>query len=83
MGRIVDRSREQLGPADRAIITTRQLLLEAIRTVKEGGDPPGAGESYYNIRAWEKILPRTPQWRDEMLPAMYPTGGERELASVS
>jgi phenylpropionate dioxygenase-like ring-hydroxylating dioxygenase large terminal subunit len=82
MGRIVDRSREQLGPADRAIITMRQLLLEALRTVKEGGDPPGAGESYYNIRAWEKILPRTPQWRDEMLPAMYPTGGQRELAGV-
>ncbi|HTE84576.1 MAG TPA: Rieske 2Fe-2S domain-containing protein [Dehalococcoidia bacterium] len=82
MGRVVDRSREQLGPADRAIITMRQLLLEAVRTVKEGGDPPGAGDSYYNIRAWEKILPRTPQWRDEMLPAMYPTGGQRELAAV-
>ncbi len=29
MGRIVDRSREQLGATDRAIITARRLLLEA------------------------------------------------------
>ncbi len=78
MGRVVDRSREQLGPADRAIITMRQLLLEAIRTVREGGDPPGVGDSYYTIRAWEKILPRNDRWHDEMLPAMYPAGADRE-----
>jgi phthalate 4,5-dioxygenase len=82
MGRIVDRSREQLGPADRAIITTRQLLLDALRTVREGGDPPATGESYYTIRAWEKVMPRVPQWRDNLLPEMYPSGQQRELAAV-
>jgi phthalate 4,5-dioxygenase len=78
MGRVVDRSKEQLGPADRAIITMRQMLLEAIRTVREGGDPPAVGESYYNIRAWEKVLPRNDHWRDELLPLMCPAGEQRE-----
>ena len=45
MGRIVDRSREHLGPADRAIIVMRQLLLDGVRTVREGGDPPGVGDN--------------------------------------
>jgi len=82
MRRIVDRSKEQLGPADRAIITTRQLLLDALRTVREGGDPPATGDSYYSIRAWEKVMPRVPQWRDNLLPEMYPSGNQRELAAV-
>src|SRR4029453_8631878 len=30
MGPIVDRSREHLGPADRAVIQARRLLLEAV-----------------------------------------------------
>jgi phthalate 4,5-dioxygenase len=72
MGRVVDRSREQLGPSDRAVITMRQLLLDAIRTVREGGDPPAANESYYRLRAWEKVMPRVDNWRAELLPEMYP-----------
>src|SRR4029434_2655356 len=32
MGAVVDRSREHLGPADRAVIQARRLLLEAVRT---------------------------------------------------
>src|SRR5262249_31536333 len=45
MGSIVDRSREYLGPADKAIITTRRLLLQAIKDVQAGGDPPAADAS--------------------------------------
>ena len=37
MGPIVDRSKEHLGPADRAIIVARRLLLQAVKTVQEGG----------------------------------------------
>ena len=40
MGRIVDRSREKLGPADKAIIATRRMLLDAIKTVKSAAIPP-------------------------------------------
>jgi phthalate 4,5-dioxygenase len=72
MGPIVDRSKEYLGPADRAIIVTRRLLLQAVKTVGEGGDPPGVDTSYYQARAVERILPKGVQWREALLPEMYP-----------
>jgi hypothetical protein len=73
MGAIVDRSQEHLGPADRAIIVARRLLLQAVKTVQEGGDPLGTDTSYYQARAIEKILPRGVAWRDALLSEMYPT----------
>jgi nitrite reductase/ring-hydroxylating ferredoxin subunit len=81
MGRIVDRSREKLGPADKAIIATRRLLLDAIKTVESGGDPPGTGNSYYSVRAIERIVPDEQAWQDVMLPLMYPAAA-RELEAV-
>ena len=57
MGPIVDRSRERLGSTDKANVAARRLLLEAAKTVREGGDPPGVGTSYYSIRAVERVLP--------------------------
>ena len=71
MGPIVDRSKEHLGPADRAIIATRRLLLDAVKTVQAGGNPPGADNSYYSARAIEKIFPRHDTWRQTVLPEMY------------
>jgi nitrite reductase/ring-hydroxylating ferredoxin subunit len=71
MGPIVDRSQEHLGPADKAVIGARKLLLQAVRTVQDGGDPPGVGTSYYQARAIEKIFPRTSTWRETVLPEMY------------
>ena len=73
MGPVVDRSKEHLGPADRAIIVARRLLLQAIKTVSEGGDPPGTDTSYYQARAIERILPQGVAWRDALLPEMYAT----------
>src|SRR5690606_10910871 len=45
MGFIVDRSREHLGPADRAIIAARKLLLEAVRSVERRARPRGGGRA--------------------------------------
>jgi hypothetical protein len=42
---------------DKAIIATRRILLQAAKTVLEGGDPPGIDTSYYSIRAVERVLP--------------------------
>ena len=71
MGRIVDRSQEHLGPADRAIIATRPMLLDAARSVQRGVDPPGAqNTSYARARAIDRILPRNRNWREVILPAM-------------
>jgi phthalate 4,5-dioxygenase len=83
MGTVVDRSEEYLGPADKAIITMRRLLLQAIKTVQAGGDPPAADSSYYRLRAVERIVPEGTEWRNQMLGAMYQTGEpQRELATV-
>lgn len=73
MGPVVDRSQEHLGPADRAIIATRRLLLQAVKTVQEGGNPLGTDTNYYQARAIEQILPKGVAWRDALLPEMYPT----------
>jgi phthalate 4,5-dioxygenase oxygenase subunit len=54
---IVDRRQEHLGQTDRAIIMARKLLLNAAKTVADGGKAPGSGESYYHIRAIEAVLP--------------------------
>ncbi|MBV8083581.1 MAG: aromatic ring-hydroxylating dioxygenase subunit alpha [Chloroflexi bacterium] len=76
MGPIVDRSKEHLGPADKAIITTRQLLLKAIKTVQDGGDPPGLADSYYGLRAQERVFPRDADWRRAFGAAPASTQGE-------
>ncbi len=66
MGAIADRTLERLGTTDRAIITARRLLLKAVKTVEDGGDPPGIAPSYYRLRAGEKIIPKGANWFEEM-----------------
>jgi phenylpropionate dioxygenase-like ring-hydroxylating dioxygenase large terminal subunit len=68
MGRIVDRSKEHLGPADKAIIQARRLLRKAVNAVETGGTPDGTTNSYYPLRAHEAVLPRSVDWRREMTP---------------
>ena len=76
MGPIVDRTRENLGPGDRAVVATRRLLLEAVDTVERGGDPRGTGPEYYEARAAEAVLSKNADWRRELIPLMHPqTGG--------
>ncbi|HEY0583245.1 MAG TPA: hypothetical protein VGE94_13765, partial [Chloroflexota bacterium] len=74
-------------PADRAIIAMRRLLLQAVKTVEAGGDPPAADQSYYGIRAVERIVSDGQEWRDVILPLMYgPSEAavpQLELAGVS
>ena len=72
MGGVVDRSNENLSASDMAIVTARRMLLEASRTVSDGGDPPGVGTSYYNARAIDKLLPRNAKWQDALMDEMYP-----------
>jgi phthalate 4,5-dioxygenase len=69
MGPIVDRSREHLGPADRAIIQARRLLLEAVRVVSEGGTPRGIEPTYTTLAAAEAVMPREADWREMTLAA--------------
>jgi phenylpropionate dioxygenase-like ring-hydroxylating dioxygenase large terminal subunit len=70
MGRIVDRSKEHLGPADKAIIQARKLLRQAVNTVAAGGTPDGTGTSYYSLLAHEAVLPIGADWREQVTPEM-------------
>jgi phenylpropionate dioxygenase-like ring-hydroxylating dioxygenase large terminal subunit len=70
MGRVVDRSREHLGPADKAIIQARKKLRDAVRTVESGGTPEGLGTTYYDLRAGEGVLPKEADWRQELTPTL-------------
>ena len=74
MGVIVDRSREHLGPADRAIIAARRLLSEAVKAKQAGSRPRGVDMTYDNIRASEKVFSKDIPWREVLLPEMYPKG---------
>jgi hypothetical protein len=66
MGRTADRTLERLGTTDRAIITARRMLLKAIATVEEGGNPPGVGASYYDLRPGERVIAKQASWLEEM-----------------
>jgi phenylpropionate dioxygenase-like ring-hydroxylating dioxygenase large terminal subunit len=76
MGHIVDRSRENLSRTDMAIIYARRQLLQAARTVAEGGTPPGVGDNYYMLRPSQAILPVGVDWRDAMWEDLYPDGSQ-------
>ncbi len=72
MGPIVDRSNENLSASDMAIVIARRMLLESASTVGDGGDPLGTGESYYNVRAIDGILPKGTDWKEALADQMYP-----------
>jgi phthalate 4,5-dioxygenase len=69
MGPIVDRTKEHMVPADRAVVHLRARLLESIRRVEEGGDPVGVHvQDYSGVRSlidttvrknesWQRLLP--------------------------
>ena len=65
MGRVVDRTREHLGTSDRAIITMRQLLLEATHEVTAGKAPRGTEPgSYRNVRPADHLIPVGRDWQE-------------------
>jgi hypothetical protein len=48
------------------------LLLAAINTVSDGGDPPGVAPTYYNLRAAESVIPYDLDWREVLMDQLYP-----------
>jgi phthalate 4,5-dioxygenase len=75
MGAVVERSLEHLGPADRAIIQARRLLLQAVRTVQAGGTPDGVAPTYASAHAHEAVLPRETDWRATIARGELPVNG--------
>ncbi|HEY4134665.1 MAG TPA: Rieske 2Fe-2S domain-containing protein [Alphaproteobacteria bacterium] len=70
MGRIMDRTIENLGQTDRAIVVMRKLMFDSADAVEAGGSPIGANDSYYRLRGMEKLIEKGKTWRDELLPLM-------------
>jgi phthalate 4,5-dioxygenase len=72
MGPVADRTYERLGTTDRAIIMARRTLLEAVKQVEAGGDPPGLSNIYYRLRAIEQVIGEDETWWEAMRPGLYP-----------
>jgi phenylpropionate dioxygenase-like ring-hydroxylating dioxygenase large terminal subunit len=67
MGKICDRTLEHLGTSDRAIITARQLLFEALDDAARGGVPKGADPtSYRELRPVDLMIPAGVRWQDHL-----------------
>ncbi len=77
MGAICDRTQERLGTTDRAIIAARRYLLQAVKAVQQGEDPPGVAPSYYNLRSIEKVLPKQADWFETLRPELFQEGEQR------
>ena len=70
MGPIVDRTREHLGPADKAITIARRMLLAAVEAVERGEQPPGVDPEYYVLRPNESTFSRQDDWKEQLLSVM-------------
>jgi phthalate 4,5-dioxygenase len=57
-GPIMDRSQEQLGSSDTAIIRTRRFMLKAVRDLEMGIDPPGLEPASQRVRSVSMLLPK-------------------------
>ncbi len=64
MGPIVDRTRENLGTTDKAVIATRRILLRVLKGLEQDIDPPGVDTSYYDLRAIERFVDGDTTWQD-------------------
>jgi len=72
-GPLYDRSKEHLVPSDRAVMRVRRVLLDAVKRLDEGVEPPGVGVDLSRVGACDAQLPDGASWR-----ALMP--GHRALA---
>ncbi|MEN9760372.1 MAG: hypothetical protein RI906_198 [Pseudomonadota bacterium] len=77
-GPIVDRSREVLVAADKAVVRARRQLLESARRLSEGGEAIGVGADVHDIIACDEN-----QLPDEAWQALVPMHGPARVSSES
>jgi phthalate 4,5-dioxygenase len=66
MGAIGNRSLERLGASDVAVAAFRRLMVEAARTMRDGGPAIGTTEPHIPhalISSFEGVVPKTVNWR--------------------
>ena len=66
MGIVADRTKEHLGVSDTAIIQIRKTLLQALRAIDDGLEPPGLDPSSYQIRSSRFKLDSGESFEDEI-----------------
>jgi hypothetical protein len=64
MGPLFDRTGEHLGAADTAIITVRRYLLQVLKNMQAGKDPPGLMPASQRVRSAGFMLPRGIPFQD-------------------
>jgi len=80
-GPIMDRSQEYLGSSDTAIIRARRTLLQAVRGLERGADPPGLVAASQRVRSVSIVLPRDVPFQDGAREALV-ADPERFTAAV-
>ena len=66
MGPISDRSKERVGASDVAVVAFRRLMVDAARTMQQGGPAIGTTEPHIphaTISSYEGVVPKTTNWR--------------------
>jgi hypothetical protein len=69
MGPIFDRSKEHLGVSDKAVIAVRKYLLNAVKNLQQGGEPPhlvrnAERNRFPHIDCFAYLLPSNIAWRE-------------------
>ncbi len=67
MGAIVDRTRENLGASDFAIVRFRQMMVQAVRDFQAGLPAIGTAEPRVplnRLRSFQALLPKGTDWRE-------------------
>jgi phenylpropionate dioxygenase-like ring-hydroxylating dioxygenase large terminal subunit len=65
MGPIVDRSRENLGTSDTAIVAFRRLLLKLAKGLAAGEEPQAATHpQWYRVRSGGAVIPKNVDYRE-------------------
>jgi phthalate 4,5-dioxygenase len=87
MGAIFDRSREHLGVSDKAVIAVRKFLLNTVKELQNGKDPPHivrhARDNWFpHIDCFAYLLSRNVSWRQQF-DYLTPTAEKENPASFA
>jgi phthalate 4,5-dioxygenase oxygenase subunit len=70
-GALYDRSKEHLVPSDRAVMRVRRVLLDTVKGLSNGVEPPGVGMDMTRVGACDATLKSGASWR-ELMPGHRP-----------
>jgi phthalate 4,5-dioxygenase oxygenase subunit len=80
MGRIAERTKENLVSTDNAIILARQRLVKAAREVQNGGKAPGLSPEDQLVRSASFVIPVEANFKEHALDAVKFRKGEPHVA---